>query len=636
MTLAAGPAKSARGLLAAALAALVMATLSGCASFDFPDLNRAQRAVATAVGRSGAPQTAAFDFDVQAPEPLRKLLLNHLDLARFQTAPAAEGITPSEIDRLMRAAPAQARALLETEGYFNAAVEVNRVSDTAGLPKLNMTVATGPRTLVTGVELNATGALDAAARAGNPAAIEALALWRLQWTLRSGAAFTQNDWAAAKSGSLARLRAAGYAGATWSDETRARVDAPENRAELSLVLDSGPLFLLGALQIEGLDRYEEDVVRRLAAFGNGTPYSEKLLIEFQDRLQKVGLFEGASVELDANPATALAAPVRVHVKELTKQQATLGVGFSANTGARLSIEHWNRRVFGSNWTTRNKVELGPTKQSWEGDLISHPLDGLYRNLVSGSAQRLSSADEQLLSWNARIGRTQDTTRIERLYFLELTHANLSSEALTSNGDAVSGNYHWTYRDIDNVLLPTKGLTVSVQAALGHATGSLTVGTAARQDANGPFGRAYTRFTWYEPLGSDWYTTTRIETGAVFTKNVIGIPDTLLFRAGGDDSVRGYGYRTLGPIVNGAVTSARILLTGSAEIARPISAAYPAFWWAAFVDAGQAANRLSELRPDFGYGLGLRWRSPVGPLRLDVAYGEAVRKFRAHFSIGIAF
>ena len=636
MRLAAKASQLARVLVAAHFAALFAATLSGCASFDFPDLNRATRAVASTLGRGDALSVAAFEFDVQAPERLRKLLLNHLDLARFQTAPAAENITTSELDRLMRAAPAQARALLETEGYFNATVAVERVPNAGRLPKLNMTVATGPGTTVAAVELNATGALDAASRSGDPAAIEALAQWRRQWPLRSGAAFTQREWADAKNGSLARLRAAGYAAASWGSETRARIDAPENRAELSLVLDSGPLFRLGALQIEGLERYEEDAVRRLAAFGNGTPYTETLLVEFQERLQKVGLFEGASVELDANPATAQAAPVRVHVKELTKQQATIGVGYSANTGARLSIEHWNRRVFGSNWTTRNKVELGPTKQSWEGDLTSHPLDGLNRNLVAGSAQRLDSADQQLLSWNARIGRTQDTTRIERLYFVELTHANLSSDALTSNGAAVSANYHWIYRDIDNVLLPTKGLTVAVQAALGHSTGSATVGTDPRQQANGPFGRTYTRFTWYEPLGAGWYTTARIEAGGVFTKEVIGMPDTLLFRAGGDNSVRGYGYRTLGPIVNGAVTSGRILLTGSAEVARPVSPAYPAFWWAAFIDAGQAANRLTDLRPDFGYGLGLRWRSPVGPLRLDVAYGEAVRQFRTHFSIGIAF
>jgi translocation and assembly module TamA len=56
----------------------------------------------------------------------------------------------------------------------------------------------------------------------------------------------------------------------------------------------------------------------------------------------------------------------------------------------------------------------------------------------------------------------------------------------------------------------------------------------------------------------------------------------------------------------------------------------------FVDAGQAANRFSDLRPVVGSGIGLRWRSPVGPLRLDLAYGEAVRKARLHFSVGISF
>ena len=129
---------------------------------------------------------------------------------------------------------------------------------------------------------------------------------------------------------------------------------------------------------------------------------------------------------------------------------------------------------------------------------------------------------------------------------------------------------------------------------------------------------------------------RVETDQVFTHHVIGVPETLLFRAGGDDSVRGYGYRTLGPSVNGVVTGGRTLLTGSAEIARPISPKYPSLWWAAFIDAGNAADRWSELNPALGYGVGLRWRSPVGPLRVDLAYGQEVHQFRVHLSIGIAF
>jgi translocation and assembly module TamA len=111
---------------------------------------------------------------------------------------------------------------------------------------------------------------------------------------------------------------------------------------------------------------------------------------------------------------------------------------------------------------------------------------------------------------------------------------------------------------------------------------------------------------------------------------------LLFRAGGDESVRGYAYRTLGPTRDGVLASGRVLFTGSAEIARPFTPRLPSLWWAAFVDAGNAADTWQELDPVLGYGVGLRYRSPVGPLRLDLAYGQEIRKARLHLSVGIAF
>jgi len=263
-------------------------------------------------------------------------------------------------------------------------------------------------------------------------------------------------------------------------------------------------------------------------------------------------------------------------------------------------------------------------------LISHPLEGLYRNLVAGSSERLRTTDELRSSWSARIGRTQDTQRIERLYYAEYVNARLStaSTATDSDSDAVSGNYHWVFRNVDSVLLPTQGFTLSAQSALGYARSSTA--------ENGPFGRAYGRLTGYWPLGKSWYGTARIEAGQVFAQSSVGVPDTLLFRAGGDDSVRGYAYRSLGPQVAGVVTSGRLLMTGSIEVARPISANRPAFWWALFADAGNATNRWGDLDPAYGYGVGMRWRSPVGPLRLDLAYGQRVHAYRVHLSVGIAF
>lgn len=616
-------------LAAAALAAAAL--LSGCANLVFllpkPEPEKVEAPPATL-------EQAEYRVEVQAPGPLRTLLETYLDLSRFQNAPAAEGITPAELERLMRAAPAQARSLLETAGFFSADVTVERGQAQGEVPLIRVIVVPGPQTTVAGFTLGAEGPLDVAAKAGDAAALEELATLRRQWPLQPGTAFRQSAWTDAKNLTIAQLRSRGYAAAAWT-ETRARVDAPDNSVTLSAMIDSGPLFRFGEIRIEGLQRYDEDAVRKLAFFGTGAPYTEKALLDFQERVQRVGLFEGAAVELDANPETASAAPVLVKLKELPLQQATAGIGYSANTGPRLTLEHTHRRVFGTRWIAKNKFELGAELKSWEGELMSHPLDGRYRNLVAGSASQLRAADEVRDAWSARVGRTQDTPRIERLYFVELTQARLAGALNSNDGSAASYNYHWVFRDIDSVLLPTRGLTTSAQAAVGYARGSETL-LGQTETARGPFGRAYLRLTWYQPIGDAWYASFRGEAGEVFTRNVIGIPDTLLFRAGGDDSVRGYAYRTLGPTTAGVVTSGRTLLTASAEIARPISARYPAIWWAAFVDAGNAADRWTEMRPVFGYGLGVRWRSPVGPLRVDLAYGQETRKVRLHLSIGIAF
>jgi translocation and assembly module TamA len=614
----------------AAARAAVMATvaaafgLAGCANLVFLAPKPPEEPAAAA---PADPDRAVYETDIVAPEPVRPLLRNYLDLARFQNAPATEGITASELDRLIAAVPAQARTLLETEGYFDARVQASRVDSTKGLPQVRVQVSLGPRTLVESLSVEAEGPLRSAADSGEARAVEQLAALRRQWPLRSGDAFRQSAWSNAKNSTLANLRADGYPAAEWKT-TGAQIDAAAHTARLALVVESGPLFKLGAIKIEGLVRHDEEAVRKLATFNPGTPHSEKLLLDYQERLQKLGLFEGASVEIDPDPAKADAAEVRVRVKELPLQQATAGIGYSANTGPRLTLEHTTRRVFDLPWVAKNKFELGPEQKLWQGDVTSHPLDGLYRNLLGGNAERLNAADEIRTSWSARLGRTQDTPRIERLYYVEYVHTRLDNTAGSSNNEALSYNYHWVYRDVDSVLLPTQGATYNAQGAVGYARSDT-------QD-NGPFTRAYGRVTAYLPLGASWYGTARAEAGQVFVADNIGVPDTLLFRAGGDESVRGYAYRTLGPTVNGAIVSGRVMFTGSVEVARPISASQPAFWWALFVDAGNAEFEWKDLRPAWGYGVGLRWRSPVGPLRLDLAYGQEVRKVRAHLSVGIAF
>ena len=101
-------------------------------------------------------------------------------------------------------------------------------------------------------------------------------------------------------------------------------------------------------------------------------------------------------------------------------------------------------------------------------------------------------------------------------------------------------------------------------------------------------------------------------------------------------MRGYDYRTLAPTApDGAIIGGNVLGTASIEVARPFES-LPSVWWALFVDAGNAANTWKEFKAVYGYGFGVRWRSPVGPLRADLAYGENLHQVRFHVSVGIAF
>ena len=571
---------------------------------------------------------ARYRLEVQAPGALRELLAQHLDLARFRDAPAREGLTGAELDRLVAQAPEQARALLATEGYFSPLVAVERLpADAAGLPLVRVAVQPGPRTRVQDVRLEFQGELRQRADAGQPGAQSLVRQLHAEWPLPPGAPFRQEAWTDAKNATLGRLHAGGYPTAVWS-ATDAAVTSREQQARLAATAQSGPLFHYGELRIEGLQRYDERAVRNVAPFAPGMPYSERGLIDLQERLVRTGLFEGAVAEIDTDPRRAAAAPVTVRVQEQPLQKLTLGVGASTDTGVRGSIEHTHRQPFGLRWTTQNKLELGPQRRALEFDYRSYPKPGFRRNLIAGDIERWRGEDERRDALRLRAGRAWEDPRLERQVYAEYQNTRVRAPLGNSRAQALTANVSVNRRHVDSLLLPTRGHAVLLQGAAGYSRSSTA--------DSGPVARAYGRAMLFHPLPNQWHATARLELGQVFAKRRVGVPDTMLFRAGGDESVRGYDYRSLGPVVNGTVTSGRSLLTVSAEVARPVSRRLPQVWGAAFVDAGDAAARFGELRPKVGVGVGVRYRSPVGPLKFDVAYGVEERKVRVHLSAGMSF
>jgi translocation and assembly module TamA len=113
----------------------------------------------------------------------------------------------------------------------------------------------------------------------------------------------------------------------------------------------------------------------------------------------------------------------------------------------------------------------------------------------------------------------------------------------------------------------------------------------------------------------------------------GIPSSFLFRTGGDQTVRGYAFESLGVKQGDAVVGGRYLAVASVEHTHWFGASWGL---AGFVDAGNAWDRGTPFHAAVGYGAGARFRTPVGPIRIDIAYGRDTRKVRLHFSAGFTF
>ena len=606
------------------LALALMALLSACSLLPTdPSARSADKAAAA--GADLPTKAPVIRLEIDAPSNVKPLLERYLDLARLQEFAGADTLDASELVRLVGAAPAQARELLQTEGYFDAEVSVRR--DPADPTHVRLQVSPGPRTRVSALQVDTDGEIKRRAEAGDDAARSLQAGLPSAAVLQPGKPFRNPDWSDSKQQLLTRLRSAGYALASLAG-SQADVDANARSARLQVAIDSGPLFLAGPLLINGLQHQDEATVRALAGFGPGTPLSEALLLDYQVRLQKVGLFESVLVSFEPDAAKSADAPVQVRLTELPLQQATVGLGFSANTGQRATLEHTHRRLLGYPVTAKNKIEWGRDSQRWDGDFLTHPRDGFYRNLLGVQIESIRSATDVVQSQRLRLGRTQDTPRVERLVFAELLRSRKSSAGLVDTAESLSGNLHVVWRDLDSVLLPTKGLVATLQSGAGMAHGG---------SGNGPFGRLYGRVTGYLPLGGPWYGQARVEVGQVIKRDGLVVPDALGFRAGGDDSVRGYAYRALAPVNSaGATVSGDMLLTTSVEVARPVIASMPQVWGAVFIDAGRAVNRWSDYKPALGLGAGVRYRSPIGPLRADLAWGQETRKLRLHLSVGVAF
>lgn len=614
------------------LAAALLTGVPGLLHAQGQDLPAGASPGSSAIATAATPAPAAFELNIQAPDEIRQILERHLELLRYREL---SDLNDSELTRLLTTARQNTQDLVATLGYFSPDIQIELLAGSGPTARtVKLSVVPGAPTLVREVRVEFSGpiASDAAALAQRQQ-IEA------NWRLRTGMRFTQAGWDAAKQQALRQLTTQRYPAGQLAT-TLADIDPANHSARLKVTLDSGPAYRLGALLISGTQRHDAELVTRLARLTPGADYKQAQLVAAQQRLADSGYFDSVFVSLDTS-GDPQAAPVRVQLREARLQKLVLGIGASTDSGARLSVEHTHHKVPGIGWRAVSKLTLDRETRAIGTELTAPPDDSNWRWVTSALLQSQQAGSLQVSSQRLRAGRSQSDERIGRNYYLQYDRADTISTDSTVPvvAAALSANYAFSVRNFDSLPFPSSGWGLGVELGGGSTLGS-------QRDA---YGRVLGRWLGYLPLGhsADTAASTlragrlalRAEAGAVLAKDGITLPSTQLFLTGGDKSVRGYGLRDIGvTLPDGQTTAGRYLAVGSVEWQRPITFRDRLTDWEStlFIDAGAVADKPADLQAKVGVGVGARWKSPVGPLQIDLAYGVAVKRLRLHLNVGFTF
>ena len=619
---------------AAVVLALVLA-LPGCAILQGDSAASAADSAQSTAGQptdpaTGEPVAAAFDIRVEPEDKdLRTLVERHNELQRYR---ALTDLDDTEFARLMALAERDVRNLLGTEGYFTPEVKLRREPVPGGKPVVVIQIEPGPPTTVSEVKIEFEG--DIAQSADSDAVHQRDSISE-GWSLDEGRRFTQQRWDDAKTGALRRLVERRYPRGRISYSI-ADVSAPAAQARLGLRMDSGPLFRLGPAIVKGAQRYPAELPERLSWLKPGDIYDQKKLVDAQQRLAGSGYYDSAYISIDPEGDPS-ASPVSYTVTEAKRHKVQVGLGYSTDGGPRVSLEHRDNTVFGTTWRAETKLQIDRKAPLLQTELSSLPDADGWRTAVFARYMRQDDGALITTSQTLRAGRIESSEQYDRNFYIQYDHASVTGaasrhvpDALLGDGAALSANYAWTGRYFDSLPVPSRGYGLHADVGAG-----MTLAGERK-----PFVRLAGRALGIVPVGSGGSRLAlRSELGAILASKQARLPATYLYRTGGDSSVRGYAYRSIGiPLGDEWIGPGRYMAVGSIEWQRPIMQdRFPGLLeHTLFIDVGGVANRVGDLRAHWGVGTGLRLITPVGPMQLDVAYGLKSKQIRLHMSVGFVF
>lgn len=406
--------------------------------------------------------------------------------------------------------------------------------------------------------------------------------------------------------------------------SRLEVSPARSEAFVRLHYDSGIRYHFGANIITG-SQIDHTRVESLSPYKQNDPYRVSKLGEFNQNLSNTDWFSSVFVEPDLSQlGEGRELPMKVALAPQSRNKLETGIGYSTDVGVRGSLKWKKPWVNTRGHSFDSSFSLSVPEQTITAGYripLEDALNEYYR--VQYGLKNVDNRDTKSLESNLAV---------ERHWLLDNGwHRTVYTRYL------LESYTQGLQDDTAQFLMP--GMTFSRSRTRGGAMPMWGDRQSITIEYGDPSLVSETRvtrliggMTWIRSAGENHRGIFRLDAGANFAEEFDKLSPSLRFFAGGDNNLRGYGYESISPRdSSGALTGAKYMTTSSLEYQYRV---YGNWWGAVFYDVGDAYNDT----PDFkrGTGVGVRWASPVGPIRLDFAWGLDANKgdeFKIHFTLG---
>jgi translocation and assembly module TamA len=559
--------------------------------------------------RAALPSLPSFGQDEEEPlvavefEGVEGALLDNVRaLSSLHRLSASKEVDADMVGRLVQRAPEEARTALKPFGYYEPRV-ATELEETDGRWRVRVKIEPGTPVMLVDQQVEVTGP-----GRDEPFIKQALA----RSPLRTGERLSHPAYDQLKGELLREALGHGYLDAEFTT-AELLVDPATRTARARISLATGERYRFGPTTIEQ-STVRDSLVSRYLRYREGDWYNAEALLRTQFALDDSQYFALAEVLPEERDRRALIVPIRITSEPNRRYLYTIAVGYGTDTGARGTLGWEDRRFNDRGHRLRGQVRASSVENSVSLTYVIPWKDPALEKLsfeLKGFTEQ--SADVETTGGTFTVGLTQVRGRWQRV--LSVTADSTEDKVTTRSGDS-------TLVDSNRSLLFVPGITFARLPPDFLGTNALPTGFRAELLASTSQLGSDTNFTRVDVrddhrfrLTDRWHVYVRGEIGASAVGEFEDLPAQYRFFAGGDQSVRGYGYEELSPVdADGNKVGGRHLLAGSVELQRSLPRNLVA---AVFVDAGNAFNKFGDPL-EYSVGVGLRYRLPFLSIGLDVA------------------